>query len=794
MADTMIKRAILQIAAEDGDTEAKIDKIKAKAEELGALHPEIKPRIEAAAASAQVAVIRAELKDLSKPVDVPVRAKLDTSSAGGGFGAMGYLITTGVALALAGLPAIAAAGGAAAGIALGGALLIGTQQVKGPLYSQFHQLTTGLIGILRTAALPLVQPLALAFAQIGQWAQRLKPELTAVFGSLGPVVMPLTRGLEGLVSGVMPGFLRLMRAAKPAMDAFAGVLTQTGSGLGKLFSQFAQGIGPASKVLTGFSGIVNGLLPLLGTLVNTLGTTLAPIMESLGGQVIPQLALSLSNTLVALTPLLGALGQLVATLLPMMSSEITSIAQGLNDTLGPVISGVTSLLDALNGRLGGTIGLLNTLGEMLNPGGIIAHALGSIGSAGPHAAQLLPGAGVFGQPQVVGGPVITSIAEATATYPYSSAWASGSYGGGYMGSTGPSVAQQTAANNIGQKITAALGSGIRATIPQAQASARTLMADIHRELAAGAITASQAASLVNQVQKALQSHIATVKADARKLGESLTISLADGIASSNSASTMKTAVGKLLDDVKTAYDDGIITLKQDKALSTWLSGEAIILEGIATKRANVVSEISSARQLAASTASSISGGYGMSNFATSGPNGAPMSVANIIRTLRGDVIQARQFGGNIKKLAREGIGKAYLMQLIQMGPIQGGALAQELADASLGDIKAIAGYESQISEVSGSIGKVAANIQYEGGKYASKGFLTELEKQKAALDKAGQRIAQALVRELRHDLGPGGASLTNKVEIRIVGGDKAFREWLKKSIRITGGQVQVVGA
>jgi hypothetical protein len=780
LAATLVRKILLMIGADDGDTEAKLDRINEKADELGKKHPELAVRIDTAAASAKVEVLRRELRQLGKPVDVGV-----STGGGGGLSGMGALITGGIVAALAGLPAIAAAGGAATGIALGAALLVGTKQSQGPLYQQFHTMLQGITGIVRTSSLPLVRPLAQAFTQVGRWAQQLKPELTAVFAALGPSVMPLTRGLEGLISGVLPGFLRLMQSARPAVQAFGGMLSQMGSGVGKLLGQLAAGVGPASKFMSGLSSAVTGLLPLVGTLSNVLAGSLAPVMQGLGGSLIPGLVTSLQNILIPMTPLLKSLGQLIGsgmqlagTVLPGMTGQVgglTGAFNGLANVVGKVAAGVSWLASHLR-----------SISDMLS------QVTGIPGSGIP-GLYFAPSAGSSSGDPYGGGDFGPAVPKLTVPAGFGD-WAAGlsGYSGG-GGSSGPTNAQTTAANTLGQKITAALGSGIRETIPQARAQARTLMADIRKELADGAITQAQATSLTDSVQKALAAHIASTQAAARKLGESLTSALARQIASASSAGTMATAVGKLLADVKTAYDSGIITLSQDRALTRWLDGEGSQLERIAARRAYLVQEITAAKQYAASTASSTAGNYGLSNFATSGINGGPVAMGGIIGTLRQDVAQIRRFGGNIRKLAKAGLDKNYLGQLIALGPVQGGELAAELA-ASLGDIKTINTLEGQITQASGSIGKMAANIQYEGGKAAGSGFLAELEKQKAALDRAGQAIARALVKELRKDLGAGGAVSTGKVEIRLVGGDKAFRQWLKKMIRVTGGNVQVVGA
>jgi hypothetical protein len=59
----LVKSVMLKIVANDGDSEAKLDKITAKAEELSRLHPDLKVKVDSASASAKLSVLRKELKD-----------------------------------------------------------------------------------------------------------------------------------------------------------------------------------------------------------------------------------------------------------------------------------------------------------------------------------------------------------------------------------------------------------------------------------------------------------------------------------------------------------------------------------------------------------------------------------------------------------------------------------------------------------------------------------------------------------------------------------------------------------
>jgi hypothetical protein len=111
MANTLVKRVLLQITADDGTTEEKLARISAKADELGRKHPELKVRIDTAAASAKVAVLRKELKGLSDAADAEAaRGGILSRFLGFGKGFAG-----GISSVLGSLPGLG--GGGAAGAA-----------------------------------------------------------------------------------------------------------------------------------------------------------------------------------------------------------------------------------------------------------------------------------------------------------------------------------------------------------------------------------------------------------------------------------------------------------------------------------------------------------------------------------------------------------------------------------------------------------------------------------------------------------------------------------------------------
>lgn len=908
-AGTLIRRVMLQIQSDDGDTEEKLDRIKASADELAEKHPELKVRINSAAASAQVAVIRKELQEVAKPVDVPVRPKVDKSAlaqvrtagaqSGNSFG-QGFSLTSpqviipAVAAALAALPALMAAGGATAGIALGAALLIGTSKVKGPLYDQFHSLTQGLLGEIRTAALPLVKPLGDAFKQVGQWAAALKPELTQVFASVGPSVMPLAKGLEGVVSGVLPGFISLMKAARPAVTAVSGVLSQFSRSIGSMLAGMGPAVRNSSTFLSGLGGVASSLLPVIGQLANTLSALLAPVMKTLGGTVAPLLSRAVTGLLKSVGPLIPGIAGLASQLLKLAASAITpligpatKIVSVLATGMAPVLPPLTKALAQLGQMIGGEVAqqaqvlippmlrlisaglqlytqvavplippLAQLAGVLIQVGvaGIepligplaslmdgMARAAGAVSGSLVPALQTLVGwlstvanaaskaigfvegllgihgggggvsssASVGGLPGAseafvggLGGPADPSpVMPVMPTYSAAGAgagWSSGLDNADVSGAkskararnTAALAAQKAAATALGRAITAGIGSGVKESVPTAEAEARKLAERVHSALMAGQITTAQANTLVAGIDNQLQSRGQRAVNEANKLGTQLNNSLARSIAASSSTDKVKSAVTKLLSDVTAAWQSGMISLQRDQSLTKWLDAESASLQKLEKERTAVQAKITAAKSYAASTASSAEGAYAFSDFASgNGPGNGPKSAGQIITSLHGDLIQVKQFTANIKKLAKDGLNKGYLQQLIAMGPVQGGPLAQELAGTALSDIKSINKYEYELNQSSGQLGKLAANTMYDAG---AKGFLSGLEKQQSQINAVFAKATKNMVTQLRKELGIKNGKQT--MELKITGGNAAFREFLKKSIRVTGGNVSVVGA
>jgi hypothetical protein len=310
MAATLVRKVMLKITADDGTTEEKLDRIKAKADELGRDHPELKVRINSAQASAQMAVLRKELKDTGQQAS---SAKSRFGSLGGalnaftlglsgGWGEMsmfgkvmaGVNIATGVGEPLmAGLTVTVAAlasSVASAGLGLGVFGLVAK--------SVYSKVSTSLTG-LTTAQ----KAYAAATTKAGR-ASALKAETTAMAGLTGSqrqFATALTASKNEWsrfvnaaspgVTSVMAAGMRLMPAAlglmKPFLDSInpalkvviANIKGGLSSGWAKSFaSSMAVFSGPAlvglstaiGNVIKGIAGILKAFIPVSGSILSGL--------------------------------------------------------------------------------------------------------------------------------------------------------------------------------------------------------------------------------------------------------------------------------------------------------------------------------------------------------------------------------------------------------------------------------------------------------------------------------------------------------------------------------------------
>jgi phage-related protein len=297
---------------------------------------------------------------------------------------------------------------------------------------------------------------------------------------------------------------------------------------------------------------------------------------------------------------------------------------------------------------------------------------------------------------------------------------------------------------LGAQIMTGLALGMTQTSTQVLAKTQSLMKAVVAAAAAGSISGAQSGELGRELGARMQA--ALKQAMGQAIGGAMTASLSSGVLSKIGHASIAA-----LKQIWDAVSGGLISRPDASGLAAWVKADNARLQTLAKERNLIASRIAAATAFAQSTASSAESSYNLSSAAGSGST--PASAGAIISGLRADVNSVRKFASDLKKLAKMGLNKAYLQQIIAMGPEQGGPLAAELAASGIGDIRQINTAEAQIARASTSLGKQSADELYDSGKQAGKGFLSGLEAQQSQITKMMQKIAKSMVSTLRKELG-----------------------------------------
>ncbi|MEU5030166.1 transglycosylase SLT domain-containing protein [Streptomyces milbemycinicus] len=202
---------------------------------------------------------------------------------------------------------------------------------------------------------------------------------------------------------------------------------------------------------------------------------------------------------------------------------------------------------------------------------------------------------------------------------------------------------------------------------------------------------------------------------------------------------IKNAVAKVTTAIKNAFK-GVKSSIDDKLLKS-LASSSTKLQALATKRDKIAADIAAAQQLAKDqTATGLS-------FAsmTSLPNGGnTFDAAGIPSGLNVRLGQLKTFSANLGKLAKMGLSKELLQQIISAGPDSGAAYAQALVNATPAELKSINATQAAIEKASSSYGNAAADALYDAGTKAGDGFLTGLKAQEKAIENEMSVLAKKI--------------------------------------------------
>ncbi|MFE4701467.1 hypothetical protein ACFRIC_30835 [Streptomyces sp. NPDC056738] len=288
--------------------------------------------------------------------------------------------------------------------------------------------------------------------------------------------------------------------------------------------------------------------------------------------------------------------------------------------------------------------------------------------------------------------------------------------GGGMTAAGTAGAGTAAANGLAQ--------GLKGSAGTVDAAARAM---------AGAV--------VTGIKTELQ--IASPSKKTKALAKDVGKGFIDGL--TGSRDKIKSVSKDLAADVRTAFSG-----KKESGLLKMIDKQTAKLLDSAKKRDAIAAKIAEAKKYASDVTSAARESASLSNL---GMDADSVTAGGIKGGLASKLAQVKQFTKYIDMLAKRGLSKSLLRQILNMGPEQGYAYASALAGADKNTFKSINSMQSQLDKSTKTLGQVGADRLYDSGKQAGKGFLKGLEGQQKDIEKLMMSIAKGMQAAIKKALG-----------------------------------------
>ncbi|MEU0359913.1 hypothetical protein [Streptomyces cyaneofuscatus] len=262
-------------------------------------------------------------------------------------------------------------------------------------------------------------------------------------------------------------------------------------------------------------------------------------------------------------------------------------------------------------------------------------------------------------------------------------------------------------------------------------------------------TTKQGREAARGLAKGMRQQRAEILAEAKRmatLAKATGKSLIAGL--TGSKSQISAAVKSLTSKIKAAWS-ARSTLKDDRLVAR-LAATNSKLQKLATARDKIAAKIAEAKKYAATTTATARQDTSLDSL---GIEDGKVTAGGIKAGLEKKLIKLRQFTTYVNTLAKRGLSKTLLRQILDMGPEQGYAYANALAGASSSTIKSINKTQGALNKGTDKLGKTGADLLYDSGKNAAKGYLKGLDSQQDAIEKQMVKIAKAMDKAIRKALG-----------------------------------------
>ncbi|MBA9050786.1 MULTISPECIES: phage tail tape measure protein [Streptomyces] len=212
------------------------------------------------------------------------------------------------------------------------------------------------------------------------------------------------------------------------------------------------------------------------------------------------------------------------------------------------------------------------------------------------------------------------------------------------------------------------------------------------------------------------------------------------------AKDISSATASMIKQVKALRRNGDISAKAAAKATSVIAKLSKEQTARANKLASVRATIAEAKKYAADTKASILDSGSLGNLGAT-------NIRDAITGMRSKASDASKFADNLKKAQKLGVSKDLLKQLADMGPDQGGALAESIANAVPEDVAQLNSAYKSLSKTATSFGNSMADTLYDSGKNAGKGFLAGLKSQEKELTNVMARAVKDAINQIGKAVG-----------------------------------------
>lgn len=276
----------------------------------------------------------------------------------------------------------------------------------------------------------------------------------------------------------------------------------------------------------------------------------------------------------------------------------------------------------------------------------------------------------------------------------------------------------------GSAVAAGLAGGMAAGLPRVKDSARQL-----------------AAAVLAGMREELQ--ISSPSKKAKALMADLGKGLIAGM--TGSKDKIKSTAKDLAKDIWAAFDG-----KKDNRLVAMVNRQTKRLLDLAGQRDKIAAKIKAAKEFAESTRVKAKQDAGLGSMFGGEED---VTAGGIKGKLTSRLAKIKAFSRYISELAKRGLNKTMLREILEMGPEQGYAYASALAGADKATFKEINSTQYKINDEAKKLGRKGADALYDSGKNAGKGFLAGLASQQKGIEALMVKIAKGMQKALRKALG-----------------------------------------